>query len=58
MGPNGAGKSTLASIIAGNENYEVTQGEIGLDRETVWHQKTHTRRFPSFQYLLKFLEFQ
>jgi Fe-S cluster assembly ATP-binding protein len=24
MGPNGAGKSTLASIIAGNENYEVT----------------------------------
>jgi Fe-S cluster assembly ATP-binding protein len=28
MGPNGAGKSTLASIIAGNENYEVTQGEM------------------------------
>lgn len=28
MGPNGAGKSTLSSIIAGNENYEVTEGEI------------------------------
>jgi Fe-S cluster assembly ATPase SufC len=26
MGPNGAGKA-LASIIAGNENYEVTSGE-------------------------------
>ena len=30
-GPNGAGKSTLSSIIAGNENYEVTEGEIFLD---------------------------
>ncbi|MDR2512020.1 MAG: Fe-S cluster assembly ATPase SufC [Bacteroidales bacterium] len=28
MGPNGTGKSTLASIIAGKENYKVTQGEI------------------------------
>ncbi len=28
MGPNGTGKSTLASVIAGRENYEVTQGEI------------------------------
>jgi Fe-S cluster assembly ATP-binding protein len=26
-------KSTLASIIAGNENYEVTSGEIALDGE-------------------------
>jgi Fe-S cluster assembly ATP-binding protein len=26
MGPNGAGKSTLSSIIAGNENYNVTAG--------------------------------
>ena len=26
MGPNGAGKSTLSSIIAGNENYTVTEG--------------------------------
>jgi Fe-S cluster assembly ATP-binding protein len=28
MGPNGTGKSTLAMVIAGNETYEVTSGEI------------------------------
>ena len=28
MGPNGNGKSTLASVIAGKDNFEVTQGEI------------------------------
>ena len=28
MGPNGAGKSTLSSVIAGREDYEVTEGEI------------------------------
>lgn len=28
MGPNGSGKSTLASILAGREEYEVTEGEI------------------------------
>jgi len=28
MGPNGSGKSTLANVIAGNEGYEVTSGEI------------------------------
>jgi Fe-S cluster assembly ATP-binding protein len=51
MGPNGAGKSTLASIIAGNENYEVTQGEIGLDRGDCWHQEKHIQGvFLSFQY--------
>jgi Fe-S cluster assembly ATP-binding protein len=33
MGPNGAGKNTLASIIAGNETYEVTDGEIILEGE-------------------------
>ena len=32
MGPNGAGKSTLSAIIAGNENYEVTEGEISFRR--------------------------
>jgi len=25
MGPNGSGKSTLSSVIAGNEDYEVTK---------------------------------
>ncbi|MCK5101880.1 MAG: ATP-binding cassette domain-containing protein, partial [Cyclobacteriaceae bacterium] len=28
MGPNGSGKSTLASVIAGREEYEVTEGEV------------------------------
>jgi len=28
MGPNGSGKSSLASVLAGRENYEVTQGEV------------------------------
>lgn len=33
MGPNGSGKSTLSAVIAGNENYEVTDGEVILDGE-------------------------
>ena len=28
MGPNGSGKSTLAHVIAGREDYEVTEGQI------------------------------
>lgn len=28
MGPNGSGKSTLAHVLAGREDYEVTEGEI------------------------------
>ena len=28
MGPNGSGKSTLANVIAGNPEYEVTEGSI------------------------------
>lgn len=28
MGPNGSGKSTLASVLAGREEYEVTQGSV------------------------------
>ena len=31
MGPNGAGKSTLASILAGREEYEVTEGSVDFD---------------------------
>mgnify|MGYP003299973357 FL=1 len=30
MGPNGSGKSTLASVIAGRENYDVTDGDINF----------------------------
>jgi Fe-S cluster assembly ATP-binding protein len=54
MGPNGAGKSTLASIIAGNENYEVTSGEIALDGEDLSElapeERAHKGVFLSFQY--------
>ena len=28
MGPNGSGKSTLAQVLAGNETYEITRGEV------------------------------
>jgi len=54
MGPNGAGKSTLASIIAGNETYEVTEGEISLDGEDLSElapeERAHKGVFLSFQY--------
>ncbi len=35
MGPNGAGKSTLANIIAGKDEYEVTDGIIELNGEDI-----------------------
>ena len=54
MGPNGAGKSTLASIVAGNENYEVTDGEILLENEDISElspeERAHKGVFLSFQY--------
>ena len=54
MGPNGAGKSTLSSIIAGNENYEVTEGDIILDGEDLAdlapEERAHKGVFLSFQY--------
>ncbi|WP_435104006.1 Fe-S cluster assembly ATPase SufC [Arhodomonas sp. AD133] len=28
MGPNGSGKSTLSKVLAGDERYEVTQGQV------------------------------
>jgi Fe-S cluster assembly ATP-binding protein len=28
MGPNGSGKSTLSAVLAGKEEYEITEGEI------------------------------
>jgi Fe-S cluster assembly ATP-binding protein len=31
MGPNGSGKSTLSKIIAGDENYEITDGKIEFE---------------------------
>ncbi|PKL84446.1 MAG: Fe-S cluster assembly ATPase SufC [Ignavibacteriae bacterium HGW-Ignavibacteriae-1] len=31
MGPNGSGKSTLASVLAGKEEFEVTEGTVTFD---------------------------
>ena len=31
MGPNGSGKSTLAQVVAGHEDYRVTEGSVSLD---------------------------
>ena len=43
MGPNGSGKSTLGYVIAGNEDYEVTEGDILLDGESVLEMEPHER---------------
>jgi len=54
MGPNGSGKSTLASVIAGKEEYEVTEGTILLDGEDIEElaaeERAHKGVFLSFQY--------
>ena len=35
MGPNGTGKSTLSKVILGNKNYEVKNGDIIFDGESI-----------------------
>jgi Fe-S cluster assembly ATP-binding protein len=35
MGPNGSGKSTLSNVLAGNEAYEKTDGQILLDGKDI-----------------------
>ena len=54
MGPNGSGKSTLSSVIAGNEDYEVTQGSIFYKNENIEDLSPEERAnkgiFMSFQY--------
>ena len=54
MGPNGSGKSTLAYVLAGKEDYEVTQGDILLDGESVLKMSPDERAvrgvFLAFQY--------
>ena len=35
MGPNGSGKSTLAYALMGHPSYEITEGEILLDGESI-----------------------
>ena len=54
MGPNGSGKSTLSSVIAGNEDYEITQGSILFGGEDINEmspeERAHKGIFLSFQY--------
>ncbi|PIB28789.1 Fe-S cluster assembly ATPase SufC [Maribacter sp. 4U21] len=54
MGPNGSGKSTLASVIAGKEEFEVTQGSVSLNGEDLEdvapEERAHKGVFLSFQY--------
>ena len=54
MGPNGSGKSTLANVLAGREEYEVTEGSVLfqgqdlLDMEV--DERSHAGVFLAFQY--------
>ena len=54
MGPNGSGKSTLASVISGNEDHEVINGDIRFMGESILDYSPEDRAragiFLSFQY--------
>jgi len=54
MGPNGSGKSTLASVLAGNEDYGVTNGSVVFDGKNLLDMETDERAkeglFLAFQY--------
>ena len=54
MGPNGSGKSTLSSLVAGNEDYEITQGQMLLNGKDLddlnAEERAHEGIFLSFQY--------
>ncbi|MGB1919251.1 MAG: Fe-S cluster assembly ATPase SufC [Candidatus Puniceispirillales bacterium] len=54
MGPNGSGKSTLSYVLAGREGYDVTDGDIRLDGESVLEMEADERAraglFLAFQY--------
>ncbi|MBN7770796.1 Fe-S cluster assembly ATPase SufC [Marinobacter daepoensis] len=54
MGPNGSGKSTLSQVLAGNDAFEVTEGEVTLNGENLLELETEERArdgiFLAFQY--------
>lgn len=54
MGPNGSGKSTLSKVVAGHEAYEVTEGDILFDGESILEleadERAHLGIFLAFQY--------
>ncbi len=57
MGPNGSGKSTLAYVLAGRDDYEVTEGDILWNGESLLDMKPEERAakgvFLAFQYPLE-----
>jgi len=57
MGPNGSGKSTLAYVLAGREDYEVTDGDIRWNGESLLDMEPEERAakgvFLAFQYPLE-----
>jgi Fe-S cluster assembly ATP-binding protein len=54
MGPNGSGKSTLAYVLAGKADYEITEGEVLFDGESILDMEPDERAakglFLAFQY--------
>ncbi|MEO6305779.1 MAG: Fe-S cluster assembly ATPase SufC [Bacteroidia bacterium] len=54
MGPNGSGKSTLASVLAGRQDYEITQGEVQFNGKDLLELSPEDRAreglFLAFQY--------
>ena len=54
MGPNGSGKSTLASVLAGRDDYEITEGSVAFDGEDLLEmdpeERTREGLFLAFQY--------
>lgn len=54
MGPNGSGKSTLASVLAGKEDYEITEGEVSFENKDLLKLEPNERAgeglFLAFQY--------
>ncbi len=54
MGPNGSGKSTLASVLAGKEEFEVTEGKVTFDGKDLFEMAPEDRAregmFLAFQY--------
>lgn len=54
MGPNGSGKSTLSSVLAGREDYDVTEGEVIFNGKNLLEMSAEDRAreglFLAFQY--------
>jgi Fe-S cluster assembly ATP-binding protein len=43
MGPNGSGKSTLAYVLAGKEDYDLTEGDILFNGESILEMEPDER---------------